>query len=755
MENKINLQFNSDLYWENRYKQGGNSGSGSYNELAIFKATIINKYIKNIDINSILDYGVGDGNQLKLINTMGKKYVGIDVSPTIINKCKKLFKNDNTKNFFEVKDYDKSVKFDLVLSCDVLYHLIDERVYSSYLDNLFNFSSKYIIIYANNTNYNRTSPHVKFRKFVDFIKSNYKDWKLVQHIPNKYTQTIIGQNNHDLGLSSFYIYKKEGVFENIIFTNDNNALIKLPNDNFKLWKQNYSSIFKHRNQHEVMFRKLVTYLINNNIIDKNQNIIDLGSWIGDNSIPWAMNIDGYVYAIDPSHNNISYIEQLCKINNIHNIKTINKVIGNKIEVVSTNEDINHCSFQSNSNLLNKRNSTTLDILHKNNQIDNIGFIHLDVQGFEYKVIQGAKQVIDKYRPIITFEQHISTDNYHQIVKFLNDHKYVSYMINEKLPGCRNDCRNFISFPSLDLQKINNINKHLNLKTNNENYCKADIHKECLISVDRKNIINLKTLFFNNLEIKVIHIARSISNFYRIRDIFLLEDYDPKKHIHVPVLFFGMYEEAEYNLIKNHTGKKYILWGGSDASMVYVNKIKNMNIMNFSSSPEIHSRLLNQGIDSQKFVLWATYPNLFYITKPKKFNKIYIYNGSCPENNWKYGKDIYTKVVKQLEGYEDIEFVFSDKIYPHPYEKMCEIYQECFIGLRLTSKDACAITIQELSLMGIPCLHNCNDYPNVIKYNSVDNIVTIIKECYKNRFNYDRVNIRNQTLTLMKENNYIF
>ena len=46
MEN--NLTFNSSLFWENRYKKGGNSGSGSYNKMAEFKAKVINDFIKEI-----------------------------------------------------------------------------------------------------------------------------------------------------------------------------------------------------------------------------------------------------------------------------------------------------------------------------------------------------------------------------------------------------------------------------------------------------------------------------------------------------------------------------------------------------------------------------------------------------------------------------------------------------------------------------------------------------------------------------------
>ena len=56
--------FNSSKYWEDRYKNGGNSGAGSYNTLAKFKASVINHFIENNKIQSLIDYGVGDGNQL-------------------------------------------------------------------------------------------------------------------------------------------------------------------------------------------------------------------------------------------------------------------------------------------------------------------------------------------------------------------------------------------------------------------------------------------------------------------------------------------------------------------------------------------------------------------------------------------------------------------------------------------------------------------------------------------------------------------
>ncbi len=38
----------SGEYWEERYKVGGNSGAGSYNNLAKFKGEIINNFIENL-----------------------------------------------------------------------------------------------------------------------------------------------------------------------------------------------------------------------------------------------------------------------------------------------------------------------------------------------------------------------------------------------------------------------------------------------------------------------------------------------------------------------------------------------------------------------------------------------------------------------------------------------------------------------------------------------------------------------------------
>lgn len=223
-----------------------------------------------------------------------------------------------------------------------------------------------------------------------------------------------------------------------VFSNDNNAVISLIDHPF-------SHIFAGRNNHEVLFRRISTFLIRRG--DIRGNIIDLGAWIGDNTVPWAKNIgiDNTVYAIDPSTDNCDFIKHTCALNDITNVEVIQTAISDKNEILTTSDDLTHCSFLTEG--ANQVSAVTLDHLFRNNTIKNVGYIHLDVEGLEYRVVLGANELIDEMRPIIAFEQHLETDNVMELVGHMNSKQYVVFMIDEVLPGCRPDCRNFLSFPN--------------------------------------------------------------------------------------------------------------------------------------------------------------------------------------------------------------------------------------------------------------------------------------------------------------------
>lgn len=225
------------------------------------------------------------------------------------------------------------------------------------------------------------------------------------------------------------------------FTNDNDTTVTLINHPF-------TPQFRNRDHHEVLFRRINTFLILRGII--NRNIIDLGAWIGDNTIPWAKNIQGTVYAIDPSQDNCEFIRATAAANNLSNVKIVQTAISDHNELLSTNDDLTHCSFvygNTGQTGTNKVHAVSLDYLFATGTIENIGYIHLDVEGMEYKVLIGSSSIIDTNRPVITFEQHLETDDYGAILCYLSQKKYTVFLIDEVLPGCRPDCRNSIAFPT--------------------------------------------------------------------------------------------------------------------------------------------------------------------------------------------------------------------------------------------------------------------------------------------------------------------
>jgi SAM-dependent methyltransferase len=194
----------SDKYWEQRYAVGGNSGVGSYGKFANFKAEVINKFVREHEIKSVIEFGCGDGNQLKLANY--PSYLGFDISKTAIDLCKETFKADSSKSFKLIDKYEGE-RADLTLSLDVLFHLIEDETFEFYMMRLFNSSDKYVIIYSSNTDKNEEceAPHVKHRYFTKWIEEHLPNCRLIEHIPNRY---LYKGNYLEGSFADFYIYQK-------------------------------------------------------------------------------------------------------------------------------------------------------------------------------------------------------------------------------------------------------------------------------------------------------------------------------------------------------------------------------------------------------------------------------------------------------------------------------------------------------------------------------------------------------------------
>lgn len=151
----------SRRYWEARYRLGGHSGEGSRGKHARHKADVVNSFIAQHAVDSVIEFGCGDGYQLGMLRC--PYYIGVDVSDTILRACRELYANDGNKSFLSMDEYSGELA-DLSMSLDVIFHLVEDKVYEDYLDRLFAAAGQFVVIYSTSEDMDHTGvPHVRHR----------------------------------------------------------------------------------------------------------------------------------------------------------------------------------------------------------------------------------------------------------------------------------------------------------------------------------------------------------------------------------------------------------------------------------------------------------------------------------------------------------------------------------------------------------------------------------------------------------------
>ena len=236
-----------------------------------------------------------------------------------------------------------------------------------------------------------------------------------------------------------------------------------------------------------------------------------------------------------------------------------------------------------------------------------------------------------------------------------------------------------------------------------------------------------------------YFSKGVSTFKnRVKKKYSLVDYNDKNK---PCFFFGIYNNEDLNKLKNHKSLRIIIWCGEDTnresniSRQTIKEVKLLkNMIHLSKSKSTYNNLKYHDIDCILTKYNVVDKTLFKpISKKKLGNSIFIFNGQSKGREHIYGKKIYQKVMERLPQFN---YILSNTL-NLPWEKMPEIYKQCFIMLRLTSNDGNANSVQECEAMNIPVLHNQSDYG--IKWKSEEDIITVINNEYENKIKYNKFN----------------
>jgi FkbM family methyltransferase len=160
--------------------------------------------------------------------------------------------------------------------------------------------------------------------------------------------------------------------------------------------------------------------------NKNNTYLDIGGHIGTTALPYAK-IFKNIIVYEPNVVSYNHLVNNIKINKCTNI--IAKPVGVS-NVISKAIVVKHGANSGCYYIKDSTEDTAIDIIRLDDEKidDSVDFIKIDTEGNELYVLMGAKELIQKYKPLIQVETNKTSNklfNYdkQEIFKFMTDIGY--------------------------------------------------------------------------------------------------------------------------------------------------------------------------------------------------------------------------------------------------------------------------------------------------------------------------------------------
>lgn len=144
-------------------------------------------------------------------------------------------------------------------------------------------------------------------------------------------------------------------------------------------------------------------------LKKAKVILDIGANIGTTSLFFAsINPNAQIISFEPHPDTFKRAVENIKLNNFQNIDLINIGLGEKkerlklYEVNENNPGMNRIIAEDKDLPFKQIDIEMLDVIMLERGISKVDFIKIDVEGFEYSVLQGGKEII-KSKPMLFLE----------------------------------------------------------------------------------------------------------------------------------------------------------------------------------------------------------------------------------------------------------------------------------------------------------------------------------------------------------------
>ena len=160
---------------------------------------------------------------------------------------------------------------------------------------------------------------------------------------------------------------------------------------------------------------------------KNYDILDIGAYIGDSAIILSKYTTKKIYSYEISPKLIDTIKNNLNASNIYGITHLNRNLTDLVEVFNkgiSNEIgiINITDIANAGGSLTTHGTISINVTYIDYEVDHFSikpkFIKADVEGEGLKLLEGAKQTIIKYRPVISIAIYHSYDEFFEIYEYM-------------------------------------------------------------------------------------------------------------------------------------------------------------------------------------------------------------------------------------------------------------------------------------------------------------------------------------------------
>ena len=163
-------------------------------------------------------------------------------------------------------------------------------------------------------------------------------------------------------------------------------------------------------------------------------VYDIGAHVGFYTLLASVLVgeNGKVYAFEPNPRNLDYLKRHLAINGVTNVEVMECAVSDKDGYASFDIDKRHDLGHISDSGSFKVKICTLDSLVFSKKILPPNFIKIDVEGAEFQVLNGAKEILKKFSPVLILDIH-SPEIGKRCIELLTPFDYSFYPIDNQSP----------------------------------------------------------------------------------------------------------------------------------------------------------------------------------------------------------------------------------------------------------------------------------------------------------------------------------